>query len=110
MRARRLLAALICILPVACAPPGLAQVGALEFVPEKGPVGQVFHFRKSQLDGTHAARISVFVASQERIEALKWDEGGDEATLVTADMDWTKFSVRHFQGWHLARGAAPEPR
>ena len=46
----------------------------------------------------------------DRIEALKWDEGGDEATLVIGDMDWSRFSIRHFEGWRLARGSAPQAR
>ena len=110
MKNRRLIAALISALLLLCALPAYAQLSALEFDPGKVPAGRVFHFLKSQRDGSHAARISVYLPTQDRIEALKWDEGGDQATLVIADMDWLKFSVRHFQGWHLARGAPPEAR
>lgn len=110
MRSRLLIAVLISAVLLLCAVPARAQLAALDFDPGKVPVGRVFHFQKSQRDGTHAARISVYLPTRDRIEALKWSEGGDEATLVVADMDWSKFSVRHFQGWHLARGAAPQPR
>jgi len=110
MNRRRLIATLLSALLLLCALPAVAQLPALKFDPAKVPVGQVFHFVKSQRDGSHATRISVYMASQERIEALKWDEGGDEATLVAGDMDWSRFSVRHFQGWRLSRGAAPEQR
>ena len=82
MNRRRLIATLLSALLLLCALPAVAQLPALKFDPAKVPAGQVFHFVKSQRDGSHATRISVYMASQERIEALKWDEGGEEATLV----------------------------
>src|SRR5689334_12985589 len=74
------------------------------------PVGQVLHYRKSQWDGSHAALVSVYVAAADRIEALKWDRGGNHATLVLAQMDWRRFSVQAFEAWRLAAGAEPERR
>ena len=71
---------------------------------------QVFHFIKSQRDGTHEARVSVYMPASDRIESLKWDEGGADATLVVARMDWSRFSVWRFQGWRLQRGKPPEKR
>ena len=74
------------------------------------PVGQVLHYRKSQQDGSHVAQVSVYVATTDRIEALKWDRGGDQATLVIAHMDWRRFSVQSFEAWHLSATAPPERR
>lgn len=110
MKRTHLVAALLSALLLLFATPAIAQLDALEFDADKVPVGQVFHFVKSQRDGTHATRISVYVPDADRIESLKWDEGADTATLVMAGMDWPRFSVKHFQGWRLARGQAPEPR
>ncbi len=110
MRHRRILTTLLTALLLLCALPAMAQLAALRFDAARVPVGQVFHFLKSNRDGSHASRVSVYLPAIDRIESLKWDEGGDEATLVQAEMDWPKFSVRHFQGWRLARGAAPERR
>jgi hypothetical protein len=110
MNRRRVITTLLTALLLLCALPAVAQLAALEFDPAKVPVATVFHFGKSQLDGSHSTKISVYMASPERIEALKWDEGGSEATLVIADMDWPRFSVRRFEGWRLVRGAAPERR
>lgn len=95
---------------LSCAPPALAQSGAWRFDAARVPVGQVFHFVKSQRDGSHVTNISVYLPGTGRVEAFKWDAGGDQATLVVAELDWSRFSVKHFQGWHLVRGAAPEPR
>jgi hypothetical protein len=108
MRTRHLLAALLFAVLMSCAPAALAQAEAFRFDLAKVPAGRAFHFVKSQRDGSHVARISVYLPSFDRIEALKWDEGGTEATLVTAEMDWPRFSVRRFEGWRLAHGSAPE--
>jgi hypothetical protein len=108
MRLARKPAALLAVL--GCAAPVSAQISALRFDAAKVPVGTVLHLDKSNLDGTHAARISCYVAAVDRVEALKWDRGGDEATLVVALLDWSRFSVRGFRASHLARGQAPQPR
>lgn len=110
MKHRRLVTTLISALLLLCALPALAQLEALRFDARKVPVGRVFHFVKSNLDGSHEARVSVYLPAIDRIESLKWDQGGDQATLVQAQMDWEKFSVRQFRGWRLVRGTAPEQR
>jgi hypothetical protein len=110
MRHPKALAAWLTALLLLTAAPALAQVDAFRLRAARVPKGKVLHYVKSQLDGTHAARISVYVANIDLIEALKWDEGGEEATLVTAAMDWSRFSVRRFEAWHLVRGRSPERR
>lgn len=69
----------------------------LRFDPAKVPVGRVFHYLKSNVDGTHPARIHVYVRSATVVESLKADEGETEATLVLAEMNWDRFSVRRFE-------------
>ncbi|HJU88291.1 MAG TPA: hypothetical protein VJ672_02810 [Gemmatimonadaceae bacterium] len=87
-----------------------AQTSAFEFDSARVPVGRVFHYRKSNRDGTHATRVSVYVANRTRLESLKWENGESEATLVVATMDWPRFSVRCFDAWQLIRGRPPERR
>lgn len=107
MKLKRAVTALLCaVLLFACAA-SPAQVSALEFHAARVPVGQVFHFEKSRLDGSHSTRLSVYVASVDRVESLKWEVGGESSTLVTADIDWTRFSVRRFEAWQLVTGAEP---
>jgi hypothetical protein len=89
---------------------GEAPFAAYEYVSARVPVGQVHHYRKSQQDGSHLAQVSVYVAASDRIEALKWERGGDQATLVIAQMDWQRWSVHSFEAWHLSAGAQPERR
>lgn len=90
--------------------PALAQRPDYRFRPARVPVGEVLHYVKSQRDGSHEARISVHVPAVDRIESLKWDPGAAQSTLVVAHMDWSRFSVRAFEAWGLAKGAAPELR
>jgi hypothetical protein len=110
MKHRGIITTLLTALLLLCALPAMAQLAVLRYDAGQVPVGHVFHFVKSHRDGSHPARISVYLPAADRIESLKWDEGGEQATLVEAQMDWARFSVRHFQGWRLVRGAAPERR
>ena len=90
MRAMLLVASLV-VGPVG------AEAQVLRFDPAKVPVGRVFHYLKSNVDGTHPARIHVYVRSTTALEAFKADEGETEATLVLAEMNWDRFSVRRFE-------------
>ena len=87
-----------------------AQISRFEFEPSRVPVGTAFHFHKSNIDGSRATRISVYVSDSERLESFKWDDDRDSATLVQARMDWSRFSVNEFKSWHWQRGVAPELR
>jgi hypothetical protein len=110
MNTRNLSATLLGTLCLFVTKPAAAQVTALQFEAGRVPVGTVLEYMKSNRDGTHPSRISVYVASRDRIESLKWNRGEAEATLVTAEMDWSRFSVKHFESWQLARDNAPQLR
>jgi hypothetical protein len=87
-----------------------AQTNQFLFEPAKVPAGKVLHYKKSQIDGSRATQVSVYVRDQERLESLKWDENATTATLVQARMDWPRFSVRELRSLHLERGLPPELR
>ncbi|MFL6548881.1 MAG: hypothetical protein ACJ8OJ_09300 [Povalibacter sp.] len=88
----------------------LADSSAFRFDASRVPVGQVFHYVKSNLDGSHEGQISVYMLDQSQVESLKWDPGAQSATLVTAAMDWTRFSVRRFEAYQLSSGSPPKLR
>lgn len=106
MRYRSLVKYVCALLSISA--PASAQLAALQFSADRVPVGQVLHYVKSALDGTNSAEISVYVDAPGRVEALKWERGGEQATLVVATLDWSRFSVRGFESWLLARDAPPE--
>ena len=88
-----------------------AQVTALEFREDRAVKERVFHYVKSNVDGSHAGEISVFVADGTRIESLKkWGTADRRATLVVAEMDWPRFSVRSFAAWELSCNEPPVPK
>lgn len=72
------------------------------------PVGRAYHYKKSNLDGTNASEIVLWLASETRLEALKFHAGVPESTLVVAEMDWSVFSVAGFRTFKLAPGKEPE--
>lgn len=74
------------------------------------PVGTVFFYRKSNIDGSHASTIATYVASNTRIESLKWTPGSGRSTLVAAEMDWSTQSVEMFQTWHVFADGRRDPR
>jgi hypothetical protein len=107
MRLRKTLITCLTSLLLLVSAPALAQLDAFHYREARVPVGKVLHYLKSERDGSHPSRISVHVPEPERIESLKWSESGEEATLVVAWMDWSRFSVRRFEAWQLTRGQDP---
>src|SRR5262245_11910851 len=101
-RATALLAALALL-----ARPASAQLSALRFDPDKVPVGRVYQYLKSNRDGSHPGRVTLYVAKTDRLESLKWDDEVGWATFVVAELDWSRFSVRRFESWDLRKGKAP---
>jgi hypothetical protein len=83
-----------------------AQVNRFRFRPELVPVGRLYRFDKSNIDGTHKGEILLYVAARDRLEA--WKPGEQWSTLVTADMDWNRFSVHRFESWRHPAAGKPE--
>jgi hypothetical protein len=87
--------------------PASGQLAALRFDPQKVPVGRVYQYLKSNRDGSHPGRVSLYVAKADRLESLKWDDEVGWATFVVAELDWARFSVRRFESYDLRKGKAP---
>ena len=98
------------LLTLVTASPAGAQVSAFSFDSARVPVGRAYEYVKSNRDGTRPTQVTVYVASMDRLETLKWDSGGDAATLVTATLDWERFSVRGFNSRRLRRDAPDVPQ
>jgi hypothetical protein len=83
------------------------RLSPFHFRPERVPVGRAFVYEKSNVDGSNAGEIVQYVAAPDRVEAFKAWPGGSGATLVTAALDWARFSARELQSWQLRPGAEP---
>jgi hypothetical protein len=83
--------------------PGVATrpTGAFRHEPGRIPVGRVHRYQKSNLDGSNPGEIALYLASETRLEALKFHPGVPEAKLVVAEMDWEVASVRAFRTYRL---------
>lgn len=68
----------------------------------------VYVYQKSNWDGTHASKIYLYVEDSNRLQSFKWHESEDVATLVTASIDWTNYSVQKFTNHRLTKGKAPQ--
>ena len=82
---------------------------AFVYQPDRVPEGTVYHYTKSNLDGTHAAELYVYVASPTDLEVLKLEPQSTTAAYVRADMDWTAFAAARLDAWHLTEnGLTPQ--
>lgn len=68
---------------------------------DKIEVGLVYHYIKTNIDGTKPEHVSIRVVSKERIESFKFHPKESPAALVSADMDWNMFSARKLESWQL---------
>jgi hypothetical protein len=93
----------ILLLTLAAPAAASAQVAAFTFDSGRVHVGRAYEYVKSNRDGTHPTQVTVYVAALNRLESLKWDSGGDVATLVAATLDWDRFSIRGFDSRRLRR-------
>ena len=71
------------------------------YQPGRIEAGRVLRYRKSNLDGSNPSEITLYLASETRLESLKWHRGEPEATLVVAEMDWEVCSVQSFRTYHV---------
>jgi len=98
----RTLATLV-LVPLIAATPAFGQVAAFTYDSARLHVGRAYEYVKSNRDGTHATQVTVYVAAADRLESLKWDSGGDVATLVAATLDWDRYSIRALDSRRLRR-------
>lgn len=79
------------------------ETGKFRYRPGRVAVGTVYHYLKTNLDGTHPEHVSIYVAARDRIESFKYHERGERAGLVVAEMDWSIFSARRLESWQVTR-------
>ena len=96
---------LACLLIMVVCANAQDDVKKFRYQANKISVGTVYHYVKTNIDGTHPEQISIYVAAEDRIESFKFHPQGERAALVVAQMDWTNFSAKRLQSWQVfARG------
>ncbi len=80
---------------------------AFAFDESKIPVGSVYHYVKSNTDGSKPERVSFYVPDRETIEAFKVREPKPQsAGHVLATMDWMRFVATRLESRQMTRGGA----
>lgn len=70
--------------------------------PQRVAVGTVYHYVKTNVDGTQPENISLYIAANDRIESFKFHEKGTRAGLVIAEIDWRDFIARKLESWQVS--------
>jgi len=72
------------------------------------PAGRIYHYVRSNLDGSEAERIAVFRRDAIRLEVYKARGKCTDAAFVTAELDLARGQARQLTGGRLRPGAAHE--
>lgn len=75
------------------------SVEQFKYQPEKVRAGAVYHYTKSNLDGSNPARIYIRVRDEKNLDVWKFEMHNSDAAYVTAHMDWNSFSADQIQSW-----------
>jgi hypothetical protein len=73
-------------------------------------VGRAFHYVKSNIDGSQAIRVTMYVVDTDRIEVVKLEPENRAGVRVVAHLDWATFSADTLISTHLAPDAPPRPQ
>lgn len=69
-------------------------VEAFAYQASRVPVGTVYHYVKSNIDGSMPERVSLYMSDETTLEAYRWREPKPQMTThVKATMDWGRFSA-----------------
>ncbi len=99
--ARGLLAALTVLLLLSAAAGYQTSIDAFRYEPRKIQTGVVYHYLKTNIDGTNPEHVSIRITAKDRIESFKFHPQGTRAGLVIAQMDWSIFSVKKLESWQV---------
>lgn len=97
----KLITAFTICLTIAADATAQSSVSKFRYQPKKVVVGAVYHYLKTNIDGTNPEHVSQYVASRDRLEAFKFHPKAERAGLVIAEMDWTMFSAKQLESWQV---------
>ena len=87
----------LCLFLLPVSSPVFAADLLFKYEPEKVVTNVVYHYQKSNIDGSHASLVSIYRASPERIESLKYRDTNTRATLVVAELNQQTLNVSYFR-------------
>lgn len=94
----------------AALPAEASAVAAFRFDAARVPVGRVVHYIKTNIDGSKPALVSIYFASNGRIEVYKSEAGLSDSAEVDAEIDWENFSPRRIAAGVIRADGSREAR
>ena len=76
-----------------------SSIDQFKYQPEKIEPGTVYHYIKSNIDGSYPGRIYIRVMDTNNLDVWKFEEHNVDAAHVTAHMDWQAFSADEIESW-----------
>ena len=76
-----------------------SSVDQFKYQPERIQAGTMYHYTKSNLDGSNPARIYIRVRDVSNLDVWKFEAHNYDAAYVTAHMDWESFSADQIESW-----------
>lgn len=84
--------------------PVVVGVEAFAFQSSRIPVGTVYHYIKSNIDGSTPERVSLYMPDETTLEAYRWREPKPPTTVhVKAKMDWGRLSAVRLESQRKTR-------
>ena len=91
-------------------PESTFSINAFTYRPGLIEPGTIYHYIKSNIDGSYPARIVIYIRDNDNIEVMKFEAHGMDAAHVTAHMDWGTFSADRLESWVLTPDGVRRPQ
>lgn len=87
-----------------------SSTARFKYQPDRIEIGTVYHYTKSNLDGSKPITVSVYITAKDRLEVLKAEADIEDAAHVTAQMDWDKFSATELNAGVILKDGSRQQR
>lgn len=104
-QSRRMTCAAAALALSACATAGAPSDPIYRFSESRDHVGRIYHYLRSNRDGSLPEHIHVFHKAKNKVEVYKMVQKCTGAALVTADLDYEIWSATRLVGGRLGRDA-----
>ena len=78
-----------------------SSAGKFTYSPEKIQQGTVYHYVKSNMDGSKPASVAIYIGAADHLEVFKIYPGANATFFVTADFDWDIFCPKDLAGYEI---------
>jgi hypothetical protein len=87
-----------------------SSIDQFTYRPELIQTGTIYHYIKSNIDGSYPARIMIYIRDRDHLEVIKFEQHGMDAAYVRAHIDWETFSADWIESWILTSDGTRRPQ